>query len=161
MPSRRIVCLATLLACSSFAPIAAQSTALAIAACTYKTCALRVEPVLFGVALVQGSSGERVARLGGFGSGVDLLLSGPDSAAAHARTYVRSTRTTAFLGLGAVVAYATVALRTDSFRGHADDGDIALTVGSVGLAIATIPFAIKAQRALSRAVWWYNAELPR
>jgi hypothetical protein len=117
--------------------------------------------VFLGTVLVQGRGGEQAARLGGFGGGVEILLNGPDSAAVQARSYVRHTKTATILGLGAVAAYTIAALRTDTFRGHVGDADVALVVGSVGLAVATIPVTFNAQRALSRAVWWYNAELPR
>ena len=46
------------------------------AGCTYATCALRVEPAFFGTHLVRGTGGERVGRLGGFGGGVESLLTG-------------------------------------------------------------------------------------
>lgn len=145
---------------SASVPCLAQSAPSPVA-CTYQTCGLRIEPGWFGTSLVKGSTGERVAKLGGFGTGVDVLLTGPDSAAAHGRSYVQAARNASILGIAAVALYAIVAVRTDHFQGSSDDTDLALGLGSVGLFVATVPFALKSQKELSRSIWWYNASLPR
>jgi hypothetical protein len=51
--------------------------------------------------------------------------------------------------------------RTDNFRDDIDNTSVATGLAGVGFAIASIPFVLRAQRDLSRAVWWYNAALPR
>ena len=130
-------------------------------ACTYATCALRVEPVFLGMALVRGAAGDSAVRLNGFGRGVEPLLAGPDSAAAYARTYISANKTSSVLGLVAVASYIFVMVHTDHFRSDATGADVAVGVAGVGAAVAGIPFVLRSQRSLSRAVWWYNAALPR
>jgi hypothetical protein len=128
-------------------------------ACTYETCALRIEPAFFwSPKLVRGRTGEEVGRLGGFGGGVDTLLAGPDSAAAYARVYVTNVRRSAALGLIGGIAYVVASVTSNGFR-DTDDTSVAIALTGAGFAIASIPFTIRAQRSLSRAVWFYNASL--
>jgi hypothetical protein len=131
--------------------------------CTYATCALRVERSFLSDYLVRGATGEKVGgNLGGFGGGMEPLLAGPDSAAAHAREYTRNMRTSGTLGVLGVLSYIVLFVRTDNFRDTDNDGvAIGAAIASVGFAISTIPFSLRAHRELSRAVWWYNAALPR
>lgn len=130
--------------------------------CTYETCALRVEPRFFSAPrLLRGREGVVVGKLGGFGGGVDTLLAGPDSAAAHARHYVTEIRTANTLSLLSAVAFVVVATRTDWFRDNGDDGDVAIGIGGTVLGLASIPFRLRAEQNLSRAVWFYNAALAR
>ena len=130
--------------------------------CTYERCALRVEPAFFSAPkLVRGRGGELVGRLGAFGGGVDTLLTGPDSAARYARRYVTATRRASTLALLGTAAYVVVLVRSDNFRDDLDGASIATAIAGVGFAIASIPFALDAHRSLSRAVWFYNAALPR
>lgn len=109
--------------------------------CTYQTCGLRVEPRFFGMSLVRGSGGERVAKIGGFGGGVGVLLAGPDSAASHARSYVRANRTASTLILAAVLGYVVLTQRTNSFE-HVDGADVAIAMGTSALLITSVPFAL-------------------
>jgi hypothetical protein len=155
-----------MLALSATSALAAQSSPVAPATppsgCTYATCALRVESGFFSTRLVRGATGEPIGdALGVFGSGVDPLLTGPDSAAAFGRAYVRDTRRAAGLGFIAVAAYVVVVARTDNFRNDLDGISGTAAVATIGFAVATLPFAARARQSLSRAVWWYNAALPR
>lgn len=128
--------------------------------CTYETCALRIEQGFFSApALLRGRAGEQVGSLGPFGGGVDTLLAGPDSAAMYARRYVTNTRRATTLGLIGSVAFIVAVARTDNFR-NGDDVATAFAITSVGFAIASIPFTLRARRSLSRAVWYYNSVLP-
>lgn len=133
------------------------------ASCTYATCALRVENGFLSSGLVRGASGERVGgRLSAFGGGIEPLLAGPDSAQTYARAYVRDTRRGATLGLLGSIAAIALFVRTEGrTSGDVDDTSTALAAASVGFAVAAIPFMIRAQRDLSRSVWWYNSALPR
>ena len=147
---------------ASFAQNAAGSAGIP-ANCTYATCALRVEGSFLTQYFVRGAAGERVGgNLGGFGGGMDPLLAGPDSAAAHARRYTHNRRTGATLGLLGAAAFVVAIVRSNNIE---DDDTDAVTIGasivSVGFAIASIPFTLRAQRDLARGVWWYNAALPR
>jgi hypothetical protein len=130
------------------------------AGCTYETCALRVEPSFFFPAkLVRGRAGEEVGRLGGFGGGVDTLLAGPDSAAVYGHRYVTDMKRAGTLGLIGAAAYVVVLVRTNNFRDDAADADVAIALTGAAFAIASIPFTLRAQRNLSRAIWHYNAAL--
>src|SRR4051812_10996158 len=159
MPRFSII-LTVLLALAAPLASSAQSGApvRAPAGCTYETCALRIEPRFFASArLLRGRTGEPVGSLGGFGSGVDTLLAGPDSAAAHARRYVTDARRAGTLGLIGAVAGIVAIVRAN---GNHEDDD-AVTVGAaiagVGFSIASIPYALRAAREISRSVWFYNA----
>jgi hypothetical protein len=159
-PHIHLAVLLAALAAPHSASAQAGGAARAPSACTYETCALRIEPSFFsGAKLLRGRSGEEVGRLGAFGGGVDTLLAGPDTAAALARVYVTNARRASTLGLIGSIAVIVAYARTDSFR-DADDTSLALALTGLGFTIASIPFTLRAQRSLSRAVWFYNAALP-
>lgn len=131
--------------------------------CTYATCALRLEPSLLGARLVRGAGSEQVGgRLGVFGGGVEPLLAGSDSTAAYARAYVADTRRSSTLGLIGVGVFTASLVLASSARGERNDA-AAITASLIGsgLFLASLPSLLRAQRYLSRAVWWYNAALPR
>src|SRR5450830_1235365 len=128
--------------------------------CTYMTCALRVEPVFLGMALVRGAAADSAVRLSGFGHGVEMLLTGPDSAAAYGRRYITANKRSSTLSLIAVTAIVLVAARTDNFRSAANGIDGTLGIVGASAAIVSMPFTIQSQRDLAKAVWWYNAALP-
>jgi hypothetical protein len=129
-------------------------------ACTYETCALRIEPSFFAAPkLVRGRAGEEVGRLGPFGGGVDTLLAGPDSAAVYGRRYVMNIKRSSTLGLIGGAAFIVALVRSDNGR-DADATTTAFALAGTGFAIASIPFALRASRSLSRAVWFYNSVLP-
>ena len=130
-------------------------------ACTYETCALRVENGFFGVNLVRGQSGERVSRLGGWGTGVDVLLAGPDSAARYARSYVTASRWSTGLTLLSAIAFGFAIAGADDWPDSVGSTDTVVALAATGILVVSIPFSLKAQRSLSRAVWWYNDELAR
>ena len=92
---------------------------------------------------------------------MDTLLAGPDSARAYARRYVTDSKRSGTLGLIGFLAYVVVAVRTDNFRDDAGDADVAIGLTGAAFAIASIPFTLRAHRNLSRAIWHYNAALPR
>lgn len=144
-------------------PVASAQSAVARApaGCTYETCALRVEPhFLTPSRLLRGREGVEIGRLGAFGGGVDSLLAGPDSAASYAHRYVTATRRANGLALLGAVAWVVALSRTDNLL-DADPTTAGIALTGVGLSIASIPFALHAQRSLSRSVWFYNAALAR
>ena len=131
-------------------------------ACTYETCALRVEQGFFSVNLVRGEFGEKVSRLGGFGSGVDVLLAGPDSAARYARSYVSASRWSTGLTLLGGIAFGVALASMDDWNDSSFGSPrTVVALAATGIVVVSIPFTVKAQRSLSRAVWWYNEELAR
>ena len=129
--------------------------------CTYESCAVRIEPGGFfsGPKLLRGRAGERIGSLGMFGGGVDSLLAGPDSAAAYARRYVSNIRPASTLGLLGTLAFIVASVRSDGYR-DTDGTTTAIALTGAGLAIVAAPFAMRASRSLSRAVWYYNSVLP-
>jgi hypothetical protein len=145
-----------LLACAALQPATVRAQARTDSACSYGQCALRVEDRFLSTRLVRGASGESVARLGWFGSGVGVLLAGSDSAAYYARQY-RSRRTTGdALGLvGGALILATIWTTDDVVDSRP------LILGGIALHLISLPFALGTRRSLDRAVWWYNRDLPR
>ena len=109
--------------------------------------------------MLRGRAGEEVGHLGAFGGDVNTLLAGPDSAAAYGRLYVTNVRKASTLGLLGAVAYVAVLVRSDNLR-DVDDTSFAVGLTGAALAVASIPFTLRAQRSLSRAVWFYNGALP-
>lgn len=157
-------CLTIVLVALACVPLAldAQSAARAPSACTYETCALRVEPRFWSPPrLLRGRDGVEVGKLGAFGGGVDTLLAGSDSAATYARRYVKAARTSNTLALVGAAAYVALLFHSDNLRNDLDNTDVALGVSGLAFGIAAIPFGLRAQRSLSRSVWFYNAALAR
>jgi hypothetical protein len=151
-----------------FAVLAAPSVSSALggapvrapAGCTYETCALRVEPRFFASArILRGHAAEPVGSLGAFGGGVDSLLAGPDSAAFYARRYVSDSRTSTTLGLIGTVAVVIAVVSAGDIYGDDDTAATAAGIAGIGFTIASVPFALRAARNLSRSVWFYNAAL--
>jgi len=155
----RAAALAALLATPLAAGAQAPAPSGIPAGCTYATCALRLEQA-WGMRIVRGASGERVGRIGGFGSGVDVLLAGTDSSRAHARRYQSNARVVSTLGLAALTTSVIALVRVNK---HGEDDETARILGwsTLGIGLVSIPFAGRAQRSLSRSVWWYNAALAR
>ena len=164
-PPRALMRLIAFVACALPAlvtvvrPAAAQSDS--TTACTYTTCALRAEPGFFGNVLVRGADGETVAHLG-WRADLKLLTARTDSSGVYARRYRTDTRWSTAFGLLSIGALIVAGAQTDPYGSvWPSNGTLtALTVGLVSLS-ASVPFGIRAQRSLSRAVWWYNRSLPR
>jgi len=132
---------------------AARVPTAADSACTYSRCALRVDYGFLSTRLVRGATDERVSRLGWFGSGVDVLLAGPDSAAFHARQYKSRSQISGALGIMAASLAFVGTLQGD------DGAPLVLT--GIALELVALPYWLGSRRSLDRAVWWYNRELPR
>ena len=156
-----VLLVAILLASASAARSSAQSptTAAAAAGCTYATCALRVERSLFAERLVRGATAKPVSTLGVFGGGVEVLMSGSDSAAVHAQSYVWNAKRSAIFGGAGAIALATVLPHTQS--GGLTNADVVTAIVGAVAAGVSVPYALRARSELSRAVWWYNGALPR
>jgi hypothetical protein len=162
--SRKPLLIAALITLAGPAVARAQQTIVPSSAipagCNYLTCGLRLESGFFGAHIVRGTNGERVGKsLGGFGRGVDILRAGPDSASFHARKYSSSISTATTLQLLSVLAYLGAMTQAES--SYEDSTAPLLLVTGLGFSLASIPFTLRAQRDLSRSVWWYNSALPR
>lgn len=149
------------------APAAAQAdtTAARVApralGCTYETCALRIEPGLFGSAVVRGRQGERVSGISLFGSRVEDAVASAPRAVEHARRAARAQRLSGVLAIGSLVA-----INAAFYAGTSRDLDMLshsplLLYSALGLSLAGGVVGLGAQREQARAVWEYNATLAR
>ena len=157
--------LAAVLVATSVASTIGAQMPVAAPTCTYDSCSLRLE--LFEVK--RGAGNERVGRFGMFGrtAMTPLVLQTSDSAMAHARLFDREySRGLKLTWAGLLITAPTLAALMHHSNGRDDfDGtSIALAGGVlVGTFIETIGTnkLRNAQKALSRALWWHNRELPR
>jgi hypothetical protein len=145
-----------LLACAALQPEPARAQAAPDTTCTYSRCALRVDYGFFSTRLVRGSTGDRVARLGWFGGGVDVLLAASDSAAFYARQYRTRRKTADALG---VATGALLLVGLTSGEDFYEGGPFVLA--ALTLELVSLPFVFGIRRSLDRSVWWYNRDLPR
>lgn len=142
--------------------LGAQGTSTAPPACppprSYAACAIRVEQgMLSGLVVVRGADGARVGRVTGFGgSSLATLLQGSDSAVAHARRYAtHARRATVLAVVGGVLLGAAAAV--DLKEREVTDAGLAYVAGAAVVSVGVSAYALRAQRELSRAVWWYNS----
>lgn len=123
--------------------------------CTYDSCALRLE----NGKLRRGAAGEEVGKLGWLGSGTDVLLTGPDSAAHYARRFRRTQRSSLLWGVMAAVGLT--AMRLVSWD-DASSGVLWAGTAGVPLTFYAVDAAYTrervARRSADRAVWWYNRQ---
>jgi len=128
--------------------------------CTYDLCALRVEPggFLSDGELVRGAAGEHVADFGFFDSDLVLAVAGSDTAVAYARRYQNRTRWKVAFGLAAAGVAAVPTWDSDDFEW---ENDWPWLVGGFVLGAISDAFRDSADRALSRAIWWHNAQYGR
>ena len=130
------------------------------AACSYRACAVRLEPSWGGPRLVQGIQGQTVGSLGIFRTNLSVLES-TDSSAAYVRSFRRAHRAStmlAFVGSVATVVFVHTA-RDDEFL-TGTTPLVSAGVAAVAL-YASLPFTLKAQRSLARAIWWHNERFAR
>jgi hypothetical protein len=124
--------------------------------CTYDTCALRIE----GTRVVAGREGAAVATLRAFRTPrLEDRFAVSDSAAAH---YVRFADNYVAGNVWSMVGGGALGL---AYAASNDDASTTLIAGSIAVGIVASLVGgnkvRKAQAALSRAVWWYNRDLPR
>jgi hypothetical protein len=152
-----VCCLALLVPCASLhaqTPPPAQ--------CTYDSCGLRFEPGFFGSRIVRGVQGETAAKIGFFNSNIERIVQGSDSATRLARSFREQHITGTTVGIiGGALATVSI-LQLDPWD-DGGDNDLAVAGAIAGGVISLVGAAIevKAGRALSRAIWWYNRELSR
>lgn len=128
--------------------------------CTYDTCALRVESGFFSTQIVCGAEGTPVSRFGLFGSDLSEVVGSSERALEYARIYDR-TRTPAALtalGAGLLLGFGAAAAQDNQVS---DGVGLGMTIGGLGLAVVSFQLGTRSQRAFSRALWWYNRDLPR
>jgi hypothetical protein len=126
------------------------------AACTYDTCALRVQAPSFTspLQIVRGLEGAEVVTLGLLQPEVAPFLALSDSAVAHARVYdVQFDRGTLISYAGTAIAIVAPILLEGTMQ------KIAFTGVGIGLSVYGGMLINQANDALNRALWWYNREL--
>ena len=128
------------------------------AGCAYTQCALNIAPRWNGLAVVRGTTEERVANLNFFWprdiSRAFDLNAEDGRAAMHARRAVRVRRIAAAMTDVSAAAMAVVIVR--SWRRGPHDGDRVILGASIATFGASLPLQFLADGSLSRAVWWYN-----
>lgn len=139
-------------------------------AAAYARCALWVD----GRSVRRGLGGDVVARPGFFRPARLTRLVAGDSARVQAARYeVNSARATLLSTASGLLVLASL-LVADSYNcapwefqycRNVDDSQAltasALIIGGVVTGLASVPFAIRATRAMGRAIWWHNARFAR
>lgn len=136
------------------APMVAQDS-------SYDNNALRAESHRGDLQIVRGREGTVVLRSGVFRTPeVANLVSRSDSAVREARMFERNYQPgQALLGLGIATMGAAIGVgRIDGVNTWIPTG---LTIASVMLITYGGTKLESAYRALSKAIWWYNRDLPR
>lgn len=137
----------------SMTVIAPAAVTRSAAPCSYADCALRVERGLWsGPSLMRGVTGRPVADLGVLRSS-DLLplFAGNDSASMYGAQYLSAARVNHPLTIAGIVLGAVGLAQHERLNAY--------TVIGASMLAVSIPFQLVEERALSRAVWWYNSAL--
>lgn len=171
----RVLVFTALATASAAAPVdAQQQPAGTVTGCTYDACALRRERVFFAERLLAGVQGTVVGRPRFFGTlPIDSLVRAVPEARPYARTYrVEQTRGQVLTFVGTVLSVAALIDAANSSRGCArvasvtacggfDGRNTALLVGGAVVGAVGGWRLQVSDRALNRAVWWYNRALAR
>ncbi len=149
-------------------PVAAQGPTVdaaqtALGRCTYETCAIRRERTMFGASVIVTGRIGAATPMGLLGGGLVLAVDRVPGALAEAQKGRRNAIIAAIAGVVGGIAM-TLALQ-NAFRDDilaASDGQLygSLLVGVGATAVYGVN-SVRADRHFSRAVWLYNAELPR
>lgn len=130
--------------------------------CSYDACALRVEPRGFfsETTVVRGTEGTVVATQDRNGD-LERLFQASDSAAVHYASFAVSDRHADWLsGLSGGLALASlVVVASEGDWDEWNGWPLGLDIGAFVVGIAAVFPRRNADRAFSRAVWWYNRDL--
>ena len=157
--SRRGALVAVALAAATW-PIDAVAQAAEAPACGYDTCALRREGVFFSQRVLAGAAGRVVARGGFAGFRLDSVLGGSERALAEARRHGREARLGSALTLAGSVLGGIGIIEGVRLDGATTRGAALTVAGALVTGVGAWRLQI-ADRALNRAMWWYNRDLPR
>ena len=127
---------------------------------TYGASALRFETSWGNVSLIRGADGPVVGTLGWFRD-FDLtqLLATSPSAVADARVFQTNNFRGSIIGaIGATTTMVGVIVAANSSNNAASP---VLVIGGVGAMVWGAQHLSTSYSALSRALWWYNRDLPR
>jgi hypothetical protein len=136
-----------------------------LSSCTYDTCALSLD----GTAILRGAGRVRVGTVGMFRStpALPLVRESSDSAITYARKFdARYNRGQAMIWTGAILSAASLPalLKRMSRTGNRTTPDFVLGLATAGGLVVEFAGAFQvrhARKALARAIWWYNRDLPR
>ena len=135
-------------------------TATTDSARSYDARALRVESSWGNIRIIRGADGEVVGS-GGWFRDIDLekLVASSPNAISQARLYEKNSFRGSVVGaVGAVTSVVGLVLTTNSSNSAASP---ALIIGGVGAVVWGVQHVNMSYSALSRALWWYNRDLPR
>ena len=127
---------------------------------SYDARALRYESTWGNVKIIRGADGQLVATSGWFRDiELEKLVASSPTAVAQARQYEKNNFRGSLVGtLGALSAAVGLVLTTN---GSNNASSPALVIGGVGAMLWGAQHLAMSYSALSRALWWYNRDLPR
>lgn len=135
-------------------------TATVDSAHSYDARALRFESSWGSVRIIRGADAQLVGT-GGWFRDVELekLVASSPNALSQARLYEKNNFRGSLVGtVGAVTSVVGLVLTTNSSNSASSP---ALIIGGVGAMIWGVQHVNMSYSALSRALWWYNRDLPR
>jgi hypothetical protein len=127
---------------------------------SYDARALRFESSWGNVRIIRGADGELVGTSGWFRNiELEKLVAASPTAVSQARLYEKNNFRGSLVGtVGAVTSVVGLVLTTNSSNGASSP---ALIIGGVGAMVWGVQHVNMSYSALSRALWWYNRDLPR
>jgi hypothetical protein len=127
---------------------------------SYDARALRFESSLGNVRIIRGADGQLVGTGGWFrDTELEKLVANSPNALSQARLYEKNNFRGSLVGtVGAVTSVVGLVLTTNSSNSAASP---ALIIGGVGAMVWGVQHVNMSYSALSRALWWYNRDLPR
>ncbi len=127
---------------------------------SYDARALRFESSWGKVRIIRGADGQLVGT-GGWFRDIELekLVASSPAAVSQARLYEKNNFRGSLVGtVGAVTSVVGLVLTTNSSNSASSP---ALIIGGVGAVVWGVQHVNMSYSALSRALWWYNRDLPR
>jgi len=127
---------------------------------SYDTRALRFESTLGNIRIIRGADGQLVGT-GGWFRDIELekLVASSPNAVSQARLYEKNNFRGSLVGtVGAVTSVVGLVLTTNSSNSASSP---VLIIGGVGAMVWGVQHVNMSYSALSRALWWYNRDLPR
>ncbi len=127
---------------------------------TYDARALRFESSWGNVKIIRGAEGQLVGTSGWFRDiELEKLVASSPTAVAQARQYEKNNFRGSLAGtLGALGAAVGLVLTTN---GSNNASSPALLIGGIGAMLWGAQHLTMSYSALSRALWWFNRDLPR
>ena len=159
-PSRQRGALVAIALGAGTGPFTAVAQSSAAPACSYDTCALRREGVFFSQRVLAGAQGRVVARGGFSGFRLDSALAGSERALAEVRRHRREARLGSALSLAGAVLGGIGIIEGVRLDGATTHGAALTVAGALVSGVGAWRLQIS-DRALNRAIWWYNRDLPR